>query len=526
MANFISDELQEMWIIYDYKPCNVEMKYRGKRNGLPVTFQISPLSRSLNYKSDIEQLSLCQGVLETTAQDNLDYTLILIEKLGDNVVYRSRTCQQLFKGENDICDECSKLLIVKVEVREHKESKMPLKEESDDYNNESDDEDEEDGFMGHEESLDDHYEEPKVPVKLNILSKVKKPMAPNRKLKEVETVGEVKDSELRFRCNYCNVNFLNEEDYREHNDSNHTNPHGVPSCPECDYCDKARSKVMLHWVDAHRNEELYGFFAKYLQCCPHCDHGFFKKNHLQTHIKYVHGIDLPKSVCPICNEKCKDVSLHLKTFHRNGKYRCYRERCNVVKKGVLFETKAKLEAHIKTAHDDIKGSVSTCHICAKSFKYEAYHKFLRHMAQHDNIEKKFMCDECDKTFAFQPDLNQHKSRCHKKFMCDICSEVSSGKCQYKRHMASHNEDKFKCDQCDKTFTLKLYLQKHIKHIHIKNKNQVCKDCGKAFVRKSHLDVHMRLHSGQFEYCQFCNKGFAQRCNLKLHIQKNHADELS
>ena len=37
MANFICDETQELLTIYDYKPFNVEMKYKGKKNGLPVT---------------------------------------------------------------------------------------------------------------------------------------------------------------------------------------------------------------------------------------------------------------------------------------------------------------------------------------------------------------------------------------------------------------------------------------------------------------------------------------------------------
>ena len=39
MANFICDETQELWTIYDYKPCNVEMKYKGKRNQHSTTFQ-------------------------------------------------------------------------------------------------------------------------------------------------------------------------------------------------------------------------------------------------------------------------------------------------------------------------------------------------------------------------------------------------------------------------------------------------------------------------------------------------------
>ena len=178
----------------------------------------------------------------------------------------------------------------------------------------------------------------------------------------------------------------------------------APNCPVCDFSSIDRKQVQNHWVENHRDNHSYSSTVRSLLYCPQCDQAFFKKAHLVTHLKNAHNTDVPARECPICNEefiRTESVFNHLQHVHVNGKYRCSKGRCAVgtgdrhrkselhyreyvktnedsyirrhapARENVLFDTKAKaeLDDHIKSAHSGKKED-STCHICAKTFKYQ------------------------------------------------------------------------------------------------------------------------------------------------------------
>ena len=50
---------------------------------------------------------------------------------------------------------------------------------------------------------------------------------------------------------------------------------------------------------------------------------------------------------------------------------------------------------------------------------------------------------------------------------------------------------------------------------------VCNVCGKGFGRKTHLNTHLVIHSGEKPFkCPYCPYGATQKGNLKIHVQ-NH-----
>ena len=53
------------------------------------------------------------------------------------------------------------------------------------------------------------------------------------------------------------------------------------------------------------------------------------------------------------------------------------------------------------------------------------------------------------------------------------------------------------------------------------RKHVCNFCGKRFMRRLHLENHVRSHTGQRPFqCSICFKGFTQKSHIKNH-ERSH-----
>ena len=162
-----------------------------------------------------------------------------------------------------------------------------------------------------------------------------------------------------------------------------------------------------------------------------------------------------------------------------------------------------------------------CNQCGKRFRYLSL--LDRHITSH-STEKPFPCDYpgCKKRFQHKYYLNQHKRRTHnavKKYKCDQCGKAFVEKCNLKIHIRKHTGEKpYQCWVCLRRFSVKTNLDAHLR-IHNNEKPFKCEICNKSFARKAYLTQHIRIHTGEKPYqCQYCSKRCTQIGDLKKHIR--------
>lgn len=145
-------------------------------------------------------------------------------------------------------------------------------------------------------------------------------------------------------------------------------------------------------------------------------------------------------------------------------------------------------------------------------------------------EKKFKCDQCDKSFKNRFHLRHHIDShlpVNEKFIheCPKCEKRYSSKFCLRQHI-KHIHDKgsiFKCQFCDKIFNRKANLDSHLNHVHTTDKNFECDICGLKVKSKGILRNHKLLHStnpADMKQCTFCSKQYKTQNQLINHMAKH------
>lgn len=190
-------------------------------------------------------------------------------------------------------------------------------------------------------------------------------------------------------------------------------------------------------------------------------------------------------------------------------------KCNMCEK--MFSYKTEFDTHYKENYRTTP--VYTCSFCNRSL--EKYSTFRSHCYRHIT-EDRYKCKECSKGFSLQSLLHVHMLAKHtraKPFSCEECGKSFVTKPGLKIHLKKHkNEFKevYPCVECGKVLHTRGGLTSHM-NVHRLGRRFMCDVCGKTFTQKVNMQQHVKQHTGDKPYeCDKCGKTFTEKSHLSRH----------
>ena len=171
-----------------------------------------------------------------------------------------------------------------------------------------------------------------------------------------------------------------------------------------------------------------------------------------------------------------------------------------------FALKKYLSKHVKRIHVFQKVKQSISEVMKNKIQSE------KNLSQHSGV---ITCRTCRKVFTVKSSLNRHIRRKHMLQNVRPSKELIHRKAQKKR-TSSPVDDVHRCLICQKVFSVKHYLNKHVKRIHLRQSLRPTKiENSKTQDRKNAGLVV------QFFPCTTCFKMFTVKENLDSHVKIVH-----
>lgn len=137
------------------------------------------------------------------------------------------------------------------------------------------------------------------------------------------------------------------------------------------------------------------------------------------------------------------------------------------------------------------------------------------------------CKLCDKVCPSREEILKHFNESHKSyrpFECGVCGKKFVHKHYVNLHMRVHTGERpYVCQLCPRSYSHKTSFTIHMR-IHNGIRPYACEVCGKKCYDKSGLTSHMRSHTKETPYqCEVCGRRFTHSKSLLVH-RRNHTGE--
>ncbi|CAB3370776.1 Hypothetical predicted protein [Cloeon dipterum] len=194
--------------------------------------------------------------------------------------------------------------------------------------------------------------------------------------------------------------------------------------------------------------------------------------------------------------------------------------------GIVVGNRPSFEAHFAENHPG-KALVYQCSYCNKVMDH--YTTFRSHRYRHVT-EGRYKCNFCNKGFSVRSLLRVHTESKHaqsKPYICETCGKGFGTKPGLKLHMEKHKVaylgKEWPCNICGKVLLTSSGLKAHLA-VHEQGKRFMCELCGKTFTQKVNMQQHLKGHTGEKPYtCHICGKRFAEKSHLNRHCSF-HSDD--
>ncbi|XP_072375666.1 uncharacterized protein [Diabrotica undecimpunctata] len=335
-----------------------------------------------------------------------------------------------------------------------------------------------------------------------------------------------KNAFRRLRCSRCYKTFLNKTDLEKH-----AQTHDKYKCEICakEYVTKANFIVHRHRHNKYKCEICA---KEYVTKANFIVHMF---NHKEDTFK-INQNSTPYVVCNICSKffasECA-LRYHLNSHTGERKY-----NCNHCSKRYKYEQDLKRHMDIHTG-GDIR-LFKCCH-CHKGFKQKGH--LNRHLESHfTQGTKNYKCGKCENSYQRRESLHLHLRMCHNNenlsqklgkeilmtqepVKCKQCDKSYMRNNSLRRHIKKvHESQRYICYLCDRSYKQKDDLKKHIakcrrKKTVEKQHPSECEQCGTIFQHRNNLQRHIKhVHERQRYICYLCNNSYSRKDDLITHLE--------